>query len=492
MQIITLETYKRVQGKKRHRKKNLNYAVGDHQEDFKTEKESAKKWIESHKLALDQNLTSAQRESIKNLHTPGEDYDLNKVLKDTGGNIDSLPIIDNDGEQDDSSKALIEMYKTDIQHINKAFNHASGKIPGKMYVYKELDMLDFGYDVPISEIDDNELTKEFEKNYTSGLFSEYLKVKPYYQKKPDNNINIYRRILLKLSLPIGTKVIPGDNETLYLPRQNGINITKMSKQNFYNQDVLQIEANFVHENEIKNDITKLQKKMNSDWNVSLDLPDDYEIVEFRMSDKYVSGSIAHMNTAIKDVLEINPNFARDISRFIKEKNGKIIFTDQLLGYLEGIQYDNITPERIEKANTSAGITNNLNRVIGINGRIANTQVKAYDQLSRILYHEMTHLGDSKLGLEYFGRGNFSTQDKDFLELYEKDKDKLIDPFFDYAKMNPSEYFAEVHSFIYSDIKINGESLSDIVADLIPDTVLFITELFPYSVRYNKLNCRNNY
>ncbi|MEN8648883.1 ADP-ribosyltransferase [Bacillus toyonensis] len=472
--------YKRIHDRNHH-KKNHPYAVGDHKDDFDTDKESSKKWMESHRLSLDKNLTPAQRESITNLHTPGKDYDLNKVLKETGGRIASLPSIDNDGEKDPSRESLIKLYEDDIKNINKAFNHLSGKIPGRMYVYKELDMLDFGYDVPISQVgNDNNITKNFQENYKHGLLSEYLEVNPYYDKK-NLNIDNTRRVLLRLSLPKGTNVIPANNETLYLPRNSGLNITEMTFRLLNGQDVLQIEADFVSEEEVKNQITVKQNEINKLWNSKLNLPNNYKLFEFRMSDKYAFGALAHMKTAIDEIIEtesvFNTKFAEIITHFIMERNGKIIFTDMLLGYIEEMQYiPSPTPENIEKFNKDNGLTNYNNCTIAINGQAFKEKEKNYHELSRFAYHEMTHIADFKLGLKYYGGGKFSEQNDTFLELYRNEKDNLTGSFFDYAKSKPAEYFAEVHSFMYSTQYIYGKKLSDIVSEQIPETEIFIYDL----------------
>lgn len=55
--------------------------------------------MKSHRLSLNQNLTPAQNESITKLHTPRKAYDLNKILKESGGRIVSLPSIYNNGEK---------------------------------------------------------------------------------------------------------------------------------------------------------------------------------------------------------------------------------------------------------------------------------------------------------------------------------------------------------------------------------------------------------
>lgn len=473
--------YKRIRGRDHHKKKRL-YAVGDHKNDFVTDKESSKKWVESHKTAFDRDLTSEQKKAIDILHAPENNtnnLDINKILKETGGRI-SLPITDDNGNMDDALLEKAELYINNINKIDKAFTHSLGKIPGKMYVYKEMDMLDFGYNVPISEIDDNELTKTFQDYYKFGLVSEFLKVRPYYEVK-GGNIDNSRRVLLRLSLPEGTIVIPADNETLYLPRNSGINITNISGGVLNGQDVLRIEAKFASENEntIKDKITDHQKNMNEDWNDFLKV-DDEEIFELIMGNQYASGAIEHMAAAMRTVLISNSEFAKKITQYLQKKEWKIVFADQLLGYLAEYLFSGFTPEQINDFNEDLGSTFYDQQRILLSGSADRALVRddgtSYNDLSRTLYHEMTHVADFILGVQEFGNGLFSEQSKEFVELYHLEKDNLTAPLFEYAKSNPTEYFAEVNALLNTKLySINGVITSTYLKQKIPETVKFINE-----------------
>ncbi|HHQ2899357.1 TPA: hypothetical protein ACSPOR_004570 [Bacillus cereus] len=481
--------YKRIHGRnhyKKHYTPPFIHALGDHQEDFKTEKEASKKWMESHKLALDQNITSEEKKAIDILHTPEnnkDSLDINKILKETGGLV-SLPITNDSGDMDDNLLEKAALYNDNINKVDKAFTHLSGKIPGKMYVYKEMDMLDFGYNVPISEINDNELTKTFEQNYTFGLVSEFLKVKPYYEEKRANTDNS-RRVLLKLSLPKGTNVIPADNETLYLSRNSGINITNMSIVVLNGQDALRIEAEFASENEntIKEKIIDRQDIMNEIWNETLDLStelDNEKIFEFIMGNQYASGAIEHMAVAMRTVLIANSEFAKKITQYLQKKEWKIVFTDQLLGYLAEYLFSGFTPDQINDFNEDLGSTFYGQQRILLSGSAERALVRdddaSYNDLSRALFHEMTHAADFILGVQEFGDGLFSEQSKEFIKLYHLEKDNLTAPLFEYAKSNPTEYFAEVYALLNTKVyNINGVITSIYLKQKIPETVKFINE-----------------
>ncbi|WP_242272914.1 hypothetical protein [Bacillus cereus group sp. BfR-BA-01538] len=87
-----------------------------HQSDFGYDKDSAKEWAKSHKERLNNDLTPNEKNAVQILDIPreinGHIYDINKVLKDTGGNVSRLPIADEKGEIDETLLDRIDKYRT--------------------------------------------------------------------------------------------------------------------------------------------------------------------------------------------------------------------------------------------------------------------------------------------------------------------------------------------------------------------------------------------
>lgn len=476
-----------------------------HQEDFKRNEEAAKEWAKSHRERLEKDLTRLQKSAIEEMHNPTESNNLNMAIKDTGNNLDALPTQDNAGNPDDELINRQEVYKFNRDQINDAFKHLSGKIPNKMFVYKELNPLQFGFTAAEFTANDSiniDAALFIEEKFKYGFVHEFSSVTASEKLQPLQEEN---RIQLKIELPKGTNIIPiGDSDELYIPPHT-LTVTKeMSLIVKNGVTYLQIDAKYdpieSATNEIIPIIDSIQKAYNSLWNTELGfLPEEQNIFEFRINDIFASASASIYSKAIQDTilneqsfLNVNRAFLFNVTKFVGQANGKVIFTDILAGYIKELLDKNIPSlENIEYLNDSQGITNEDARVSVINGFIDKSAPRNFADLKDTFIHELTHLQDRRLGIILYGKETNYSNNNDlinghFLDIFKREKNNIPEPFFEYARSEPGEYLAEIHSFMYSNRTFNKESspglpdiknkkLYDIVSLRVPDTVKWIKQ-----------------
>lgn len=221
------------------------------------------------------------------------------------------------------------------------------------------------------------------------------------------NRNTENLILLKLDLPKGTSVIPvgdGNSDTLHLSKDLGFMITKeMSVIVLNGRDILSIDATYISKEEIENEVSPIMKSMentvNNPWNATLDIPANTNIFEFRFAGTFTSGKINWAQKAIEDCvlnktssLSVKKDILLDITNYILENEGKIIFTDISLGYCPEMQLileDKLNEEGINYFNSATGLTNVNDRYIAIN----NSKPVDYSRTRKTLVHEMGHIRD---------------------------------------------------------------------------------------------------
>ncbi|OPA21270.1 hypothetical protein BHL53_27020 [Bacillus cereus] len=479
-----------------------------HQSDFGYDKDSAKEWAKSHKERLNNDLTPNEKNAVQILDIPreinGHIYDINKVLKDTGGNVSRLPIADEKGEIDETLLDRIDKYRTLDKELGNAFKKTSTKIPNRMTVYNHIDPEDLG--ISYKEVWDgnyninsSKAEELIENIYEYGLDSSYMSVSASYNRNTEN------LILLKLDLPKGTSVIPvgdGNSDTLHLSKDLGFMITKeMSVIVLNGRDILSIDATYISKEEIENEVSPIMKSMentvNNLWNATLDIPANTNIFEFRFAGTFTSGKINWAQKAIEDCvlnktssLSVKKDILLDITNYILENEGKIIFTDISLGYCPEMQLileDKLNEEGINYFNSATGLTNVNDRYIAIN----NSKPVDYSRTRKTLVHEMGHIRDRQLGERIYGEKIMLSSKNDnkngFLhDLVKTEYDKLQGQFFDYAKSHIKEYIPEIFAFMHSDYipdpslvasDVRGKPLHEIVRIKVPNTVKWIEDFF---------------
>lgn len=479
-------------------------------EDFAFNKEEARKWGKEHRDSIEKELTPVQKEALSRLHQPdeshGNTYDINTVLKETGGDVDNLPREDSTGNPDEKLLERIRSYNEDIDRISNVLTHPVSKLTSRLFVYKQMPVEELGYATETFwDTQGNfniELgTKLIEDLFQFGLRSDFASVTAAYDHITEQPDQLVR---LRLELPIGTHIIPvgdGNSDTIYLPKNHGFMIDDMSIEVVGNKDILVINAKYLEGNEkgqITDYIHSMQNSENRLWNDYLGFPQDKQIFDFRLSDTFASGMLSYAHQAIQQTilnenagLNVNKEFLVNVTNYMIQGRGKVVFTDRLLGYLpELLEGEAASEENIKEVNNYFGMTNLNSRFIGLNGITSDAIHKDYDSLKDAFIHELTHMEDRRLGRFVYQEDiDFSSKsDREngfFHEIYEDESPNLIEPFFDNSEINAAEYLAEVHSFMYStqvykgenigDPDIRNKTLSEIVHLRVPETVAWIKE-----------------
>ncbi|WP_242273409.1 ADP-ribosyltransferase [Bacillus cereus group sp. BfR-BA-01538] len=456
----------------------MSLATGLHEEDFKERKEDAKKWIEDHFQNFKRDLTPVQEKAIERLKNPPSTYDLINIMKQTGGQLDTLP----------KDWPNIELYKQDKEHIDAAFEHLSGEIP-KTFVYQDVNPSYFGLLDDEFIYEDGSLNianfAELEKKLTYGKFSGYAAV-TVSERRNQQDIGD-ARIKIRIELPNRTNAIPISEDILAIKGENGFLIEQeFSVITMHNTEYIRIEMKYIDKESIDGKIIDKQKELNSNesYREAFGISDKYELFEFLLNDNYTSGILAHTDEALQEIISsinsggVNLQDLKDAVRFMKYKNGKIIFTDRLLGFVPEIQYGNNMD--FKKANSSAGITNSFNLCIAVNGFDYSNENYDYNNLKDYLTHEIAHVLDDRLGnainQEYLP---FSVSDEGFLEHFKHAKTRLTEDIFKYALSSPREFFAEMFRFMYSNEVFNEEKLFEIVEERVPEIVKYIEDVLDY-------------
>lgn len=475
-----------------------------HKEDFGKDKKAAEEWVTAHRERLERDLTLVQKDAIKELHIPNEVGGINKLLRETGGNLENLPREDLEGNPDLQLIERINHYKDLRENLLETFKHLSTKIPGRMYVYKELSGSDFGYknqnflNSNDSSKIDIETASNFERIHIFGLTKEFLPVTAAYSETHEN---LESRIQLKLELSRGTNILPvGSSDILYL-EPGEIEITDMSIIILKNLEYLRINARYVPEEDSDkiDEIADSQLLENIKWNMALNLPDNYKLFEFKLSGLFASGVLENAIKTLDNILKIdNPyfyTFLFNITKYIKEFDGKIILTDQPLGSISQLLYDEpLSENKINHYNRITGVTKLIKRYIGINGYKNRAYFNDEEKIQKTIIYEFSHMQDRRLGqLIYQENDAYFTDFNDkengfFQNVYQSEIKNLTEPIFNYLHKNEQEYLAEVHAFMYSNQiyrgesepglpNITGKTVSEIIRLRAPKTVAWIEEHF---------------
>ncbi|OPA21272.1 hypothetical protein BHL53_27030 [Bacillus cereus] len=455
----------------------MSLATGLHAEDFKERKEDAEKWIEDHFQNFKHDLTSVQEKALERLKNPPSTYDLIDIMKQTGGQLDTLP----------KDWPNIELYKQDKEHIDAAFEHLSGRIP-RTFVYLDVNPSYFELLEDHFFYEDGSLNianfAELEKKLTYGKFSGYAAVTVSERRNQQDIGNA--RIKIRLELPNGTNVIPINGDVLAIKGENGFLIEQeFSIITVHNTEYIRIEMKYIDKDSIDEKIIDEQKKFNSNesYREAFGITNHHELFKLLLNDNYASGMIKYIDEALEKMIlpleqgGVEQEYLKDAVRFMEHTNGKIIFTDRLLGFVPEM----MGQPNIEIINKGSGISNIKNLCIAINGY---TQVehdniivdfREYDQFKKDITHEIGHLLDLRLGCFVYGRREmFSANNDNFNTLFEEAKFKLPENYiFDYAKSNVVEFFAEMFQFIHSDEIFDGKKLSEYIRALLPDVVDFM-------------------
>ncbi|HHQ2899433.1 TPA: hypothetical protein ACSPOR_004661 [Bacillus cereus] len=492
----------------KHKKHGTLTADAIHREDFKTNEADAKKWAEKKREEIDIHLTTNEKKALDDLkktEESGGSDNLNDLLRETGGDLDRLPIHDNLGKEDEALKERKEKYQEQQNHIKNALEKSSTKINGRMFVYMPAEVstiskkLEDFVDKKNPSLINSDVLKTF--NYDYGLTSEFLAVTASYKQtyaNEDENI----RIIFKLELPKGTSVLPagGDSDTLYIkPGEvvvydpDDLTVTIMGGKEY-----IWIDAKYVTpQNEgldKKDEIAAFQAVANREWFKAVTTPSEYELFQFDFSGLFAGAEVDSIARAFDELIKLEEkfkySFLGNVTNYMGEEmeDGKIIITDRLLGYVPGMSLGNLTESKLAELNKMNGNTIGVTRKIGIN--IHSIQEGFDNDINKIQYviiRELTNMQNYRLGRSDYNHGLFTDYDDAKngyfkTEIYDREASFFPEPIFHHMKSSKNDYVAGIHAFMYSEQKYSGElasglpggkTFSEIVQNRAPKTVAWI-------------------
>lgn len=490
------------------RKHGILTADAIHQEDFKTNETDAKKWAEKKREEIDIHLTTNEKKSLDDLkknEESGHSDNLNDLLRETGGDLDHLPIHDNLGKEDEALKERKEKYQEQQYHIKNALEKSSTKITGRMFVYMPAgvstinkNIEDF-VDVKNPNLINPDVLKTFE--YDFGLTSEFLAVTASYKQtyaNKDENI----RIVFKVELPKDTHILPagGDSDTLYLAPGEIVvyDPDELTVALMGGKEYIWIDAKYVtpqNEGEGKKGaIAALQPGLNKLWFKKVTtISSEYQLFQLDFSGLFAGTEVDSMFNTLDKLIELNESFKYsflgNITMYMAEEgDGKIIITDRLLGYVPEMVQGTLTENKLAELNKLNGNTIGITRKIGIN--IHSVQ-KGFDndinKTQYIIIRELTNIQNYRLGRADYNYGLFTDHDDATnghfkTEIYDREAALFPEPIFFGMKSSKKDYVAGIHALMYSEQKYNGDlaiglpggkTFSEIVQNRAPKTVEWI-------------------
>lgn len=442
------------------------FGVKGFKTDFEHDKVGAEKWAKEYYKKWNDSLPKEQVDSLKELKDPSsEDYNINITLKFLGGDINNRPI---DG------KEITERYKKDIEAIDKALNNRAGKTSDKMYVYKDMEIYDFNKMFPegivdssnSNKIDMNKL-KDFKKNLSYGISSDYLIVKLAERTGGEEGTLKWR-----IEIPSGTKTGHLGEDQLVFERNTGLEITNIKVINQQGKEYVRIDAKLVAKDKIDARIKETEVSLNKSWNELFGLPPSTQFIQLRASDRFASSVMEGVRSQINEMVSNVPNhLVRRIVDYMVEKNGKFIFTDNLIRNIPEAYFpQEPTKETLNKyMNEVKGIFNNHNRDLIVRGYSEGSGVIHADNVET-LTHEFGHAFDYYLShlFQLDQQGRAISDYKKFQDIFAKEGNNLTE----YGKTSSAEYFAETFMMMHS----NNPEIRAEVKQKAPETFKYITDL----------------
>nr|AQM56943.1 Vip2Ac-like protein 1 [Bacillus thuringiensis] len=414
--------------------------------DFAHDKIGAEKWAMEYYKKWTNSLSSTHIKSIEELKSPAKpgEYDINRELKATGGDINRRPI-DQEGQTKEQEKT--DRYKKDIDTIDKALSNKEGKTTNKMYVYKDMKLSDLNTIKDNDLIDsmhpnriDAEKFKDFKNNFNYGLSSDYLIVNLSEREGGDNGILKWR-----IELPAGTNTGHLDEDRLVLQRNTGLEINNVTIINQKGKEYIRINAKLVAKGKIDVKVKTAEADLNKSWNEILNLPEGTEFIRFEVNDRYASSVTEGAQFMLHELANNVPNnIIKNVVEYMVEKKGGFIFTDNGLGNLPESYYpEDPTKPLLDYHNDSKGIYNSENGILILNGILKSINGDA-GMSSGPLKHEFGHALDN-FAAKHIGSNANISDDPKFTNIYFKEFHQLTP----YAKSNEQEFFAEAFRMMFS-------------------------------------------
>ncbi|MED1305304.1 hypothetical protein BK704_10985 [[Bacillus thuringiensis] serovar konkukian] len=430
--------------------------------DFAHDKVGAEKWAKEHYKKWSESLPSGQIKSLNELKTPDnpENYDINRELKFTGGDINRLP---------SDVPALKDQLKLDIDRIDKALSHKEGKTPNKMYVYKDMKLPDLNNMKDEDLIDpthpykiDTGKLKEFKNNFDYGILSDYLIVNLSEREGGNNGI-----LKWKIELPASTNAGHLDEDRLVLQRNTGLEINGVTIINQKGKEYIRINAKLVTRDKIDERIKRTQSDLNKSWNEALGLPESTEFIKFEVNDRYASSVSEGARSMVHEMASnVSNDLIKNVASYMVEKKGGFIFTDIGLRHVpEAYAPKPPVMYTLDKFDNMKGIYNPFNRTIIMQGPSAFKE-GYYGMNTDILTHEFGHVVDHYLG-HFIYEGITISSLKEFGDIVDIEGNNLTE----YGQESKLEFFAEAFMMMHS----SNPEIRAKVEQNAPQTFKFISD-----------------
>ncbi|PGT99131.1 hypothetical protein COD21_31455 [Bacillus cereus] len=255
--------------------------------DFGRDKEAAEKWAEDYFEPWRKGLTNDQK---KLLGDPIKIYDMNTNME----KFRAAP------------EKRSEETKRDISLLDEALRESSTKLNADMYVHKNLQNLDVGYnsDYDFYIRDSNEIDKskyqKLKHGLNFGILNSFMDA-----DLAESSGGRWEPIRLDLKIPKGTSVGHLDEDKIILSRDHGMEVTGTSIITDKGRQVIKVEATLVPKNKIIQKIKTEEKKMNEQFRQLLGI--DGDVVRFHLDGFLASSMLDKSKDAIKQLTNNVPN-----------------------------------------------------------------------------------------------------------------------------------------------------------------------------------------
>jgi hypothetical protein len=434
-----------------------------HKEEFKDPKE-AKDWLDSHFQY--HNFTDEQYQALENITNPFPNYTFLPTAELTRENMGKLT----------PGWPHKEHYEKDQDALREAFNNVPSIKKTVAHVttnFEALGLDSFKCIKPDGSLN-REALENLEKTFTSGIFPAPI-VAHLVRKEEKPSVNSMR-VRFQLVLRNGTKIAPLLNDSILIEGKQAFQTSDFSFTKIKGTEYLSVKLELRDINDVYSKIQDQQILLNKMSQKIFGENVNDKFIELRLDERHPFATSGATIKALQDISEskekggVPPNLLKDAGDFMgKHKDTRIVITDGFIPMVDEINALT-TDTNISQFIGASGFTllSNEHFFIIING-INEYNHKNYDKIvdyqyfKRTLTHEIGHVLDLRLGAAIYGkRTHFSEHNNAFLNAFAEAPSILT----------------EDH-FMYSEELFNGEKLSKVIKDRIPNVVEIIDTHLDY-------------
>lgn len=396
-------------------------------------------------------------ESNINKASTETDPHLNYLLRVTGGHLDSLP-----RGLTPEEILKISTIKSENETLEELFRRENGRVKEGLFLYSSLSSSDFFIPESTFYTRDNpnllleDRVRHLRDNLKYGISSDFLTGSPAGDEPQAAGFLKYR-----IRIPTNTHLVHLNSAMDYLvvDKGTGIEVKSIRISTEKGRQIVIVEADLVSKESIDSGIADISSNINEKIVDKMGNEKFSDIFKLDLTGRGASLIAEQATDTVNKFLELVPKKLLDEGlEFMQEKEGKIIFVDRLLGYVDeaipaGLTISE-TQETVNRINKSAGRYNLNKRMLVINGHASGAAGKEMD--SDRLLHEFGHVIDNMKGVSASYEGELISGTSEFQEIYNEEKNNLNE----YAASNKEEFFAEAFRFFYSDNEANKSLLRE--------------------------------